>query len=299
MLKLDRSKKYLIACSGGPDSMALLDMMKDYDVIVAHVNYNARPSSLYDEEVVRKYTGENNLMVFVNQVTEKFTGNFQAAARNYRYQWFAKLVEEHECDAICVAHHKDDCIETYVMQSERNTTPEYYGISDFTVINGVKVFRPLLDFWKTELLNYLITQKIEYAIDPTNKTDNYSRNVVRKRLANLSLVEKEKLSLELLEKNQLLSVQNNNVKMLYNKYIFNGEVSNLLYNEDSCLVKLVLRQYLLNKNFPVKRFRMNITDEIIEFINRTTKARASINLPGNFLFTKNNEKSYVEENENG
>ena len=90
----NKKKKVLIGCSGGPDSMALLDMSKDkYDVYCAHVNYHKRKSANRDERIVKDYCLKNKIPFYSIDYKDKAGGNFQDKARVFRYGYFSKLIK--------------------------------------------------------------------------------------------------------------------------------------------------------------------------------------------------------------
>ena len=133
------NKRYLVACSAGPDSMALLDIFrKKYEVMVSHINYHHRPTADRDENILRDYCKKHNLRLFVDDYIPT-KGNFQDRARVFRYERFAYYVNEYELDGVLVAHHQDDLIETYLLQKQRGSTPSYYGLRQEVLIKGVKI----------------------------------------------------------------------------------------------------------------------------------------------------------------
>ena len=125
MLNLDKNKKYLLACSYGPDSMALFNMLQKegYDFEVAHVNYHFRKESDEEERALRNYCFKNNIIIHVFQNLETVTNNLEARAREIRYLFFKKIYRQGRFDALLVAHHEDDLIETYLMQKDKNLHP--------------------------------------------------------------------------------------------------------------------------------------------------------------------------------
>lgn len=292
--KLEKSKKYLIALSGGPDSMALVNLVKNYNVVCAHVNYNARPMSINDETVVRKYCQTNNIELIINNVSEEFVGNFQEQARIYRYEWFARLCKEHGCDEVLVAHHADDSIETYLMQKTRGGSFGYIGLKELTLIFETVIRRPLLSVFKDELILYLNNNNIEYAVDPSNETDIYERNRVRIKNSRLSLEEKNIIVDEILEANVLNEKLNEECVVEYAKYINGKTIDNLLYNVNMKVLDRVIFRYLSNTGYPVKKIRNNIISEIKMFIAKTIKQNATMDLPGEYVFVKNMNVSYLE-----
>lgn len=197
MISLDKNKKYLVACSFGPDSMALLDMLlkENYDVIVAHVNYHKRDVSDFEEESLRKYCRKHNVPIEVLDTKDlKCEGNFQNWAREIRYLFFKDVADNHNCSAVLVAHQQDDLIETYLIQKQRGGYVKNPGIAEKTRIFGVEVIRPLLSYSKAELLNYDNENNVPYSIDVSNLTNDYTRNKIRHEIVEkMSDDERQKL----------------------------------------------------------------------------------------------------------
>ena len=181
----DVKNTYLLACSGGPDSMALFDMLlkHNYNIIVAHVNYKTRDESDSEEQLVKDFCKTNNVTLEVKYFDHNYSGSFEDAARKFRYAFFAEVYKKYNCAGLFVAHHKDDLIETYLMKKQRNVINESYLIKTETIINSMKVIRPLLySFDKNEILEYCKNNNIPYGIDKTNFMDITIRNVIRREL---------------------------------------------------------------------------------------------------------------------
>ncbi len=180
-------EKWIIAVSGGPDSMALLDMMriKGYECIVAHVNYNKRVSSIRDENIVRDYCAKYNLSLEVISVSKYPKGNFQNIARKIRYELFDSMVSKYGAEGVMTAHHLDDSLETYIMNKNSKKESSSVGISKVTKLGNLKVFRPLLDFRKDQLVEYCEKNQVPYGIDESNSSLDYTRNKVRHEIAKL------------------------------------------------------------------------------------------------------------------
>lgn len=182
LLNLDKSKKYVVACSYGPDSMALLALAlkEKNDIVVAHVNYHKRDVSNYEQKSLSEFCQENNVPIeILDTVNLQATGNFQEWAREIRYKFFNDVVQKYNADAVLVAHQEDDLIETYLMQKKRGNLVKYQGIARENTIFGVKVIRPLLGYSKQELLDFDNLNNIPYSIDVSNLTDHYTRNQFR------------------------------------------------------------------------------------------------------------------------
>lgn len=187
-------EKYVVACSGGPDSMALLAKMKDQNIIAAHVNYHKRESADRDEHIVRSFCERYEIPFFVLDPGHCESGNFQSWARKVRYDFFVQLAKEHHCDAIFVAHQMDDHMETYLFQICRKMMCEYYGLRPVFSYKGIPIQRPLLGWTKEQCKVYCDKQGIEYGIDESNLEDDYTRNQIRHHiLEKMTSSEKEEL----------------------------------------------------------------------------------------------------------
>lgn len=182
LLDLDKNKYYLLACSFGPDSMALFHMLKSqgYKFMVAHVNYNARIESQYETESLNNICAQNDVEIEIYHCkTPISSGNFEAKAREIRYNFFKDIYFKNKIDALLVAHQQDDVIETYYLQRQRGGYVDNYGLIREVVIFDMLTIRPLLDYTKEELLAYCQNNHVPYAIDSSNLKDDFSRNIIR------------------------------------------------------------------------------------------------------------------------
>lgn len=179
--------------------MALLDLANQTGVhcIAVHINYHKRDSADRDMRIVQDYCVKHNVPCVVFDAPEK-DGNFQDFARRFRYEKFAEVVKNHDASGVLVAHHRNDDLETFVMQKLRNSAVTHFGLSDSTELFGIRVDRPLLQFMKQELIDYCESQGLTYGIDETNLSDDYLRNRIRKQLEDENLdalsAEKDKLN---------------------------------------------------------------------------------------------------------
>lgn len=220
-LNLDKNKKYVVACSFGPDSMALLSLSlkNSLKIVVAHVNYHKRKVSDFEQESLTRFCNENNTPIEVLDTANlEVSGNFQEWARETRYKFFKKVAEKYGAEAVLVAHQEDDLIETYLMQKTRKNLVKYWGISEENDILGIHVIRPLLPYSKQELLEYDIENKIPYSIDESNLTDHYTRNRVRHHVVEkMSKAERKTVILEI--KNKQKSNEKFVPKISYKKFV--------------------------------------------------------------------------------
>ena len=280
MKSLSKKAKYIVACSYGPDSMALLNMLieKKYNVVVAHVNYHKRDASNFEEESLRKFCANKNIEIEVldttNLVCDK---NFQEWARDIRYEFFKKVADKYNAQAVLVAHQQDDLIETFLMQKDRGGIVKYWGIAEETTIKGVKIIRPLLDYSKQDLLDYDVQNNVPYSIDESNLKDDYLRNQIRHTIV-------EKLSKE--DRQIIISqIQDLNTKTTrgFKTTWKVDEFLKLSYEDIVFSISSFLDKYDLHKDLS-----KSFVDEIKKAIS-SKKAFVEIVLVNNVVLTKDYE----------
>src|SRR5437868_2321087 len=141
--------RYVLAVSGGVDSMVLLDLLAkqtELELIVAHFNHGIRPDSAKDEELVAKVAKRLKRSFEAGQ--GKLSGHTsEEKARDARYKFLKAVTSKYSAVAIVTAHHQDDMIETVILNLLRGT-----GYRGFTAIsNNDEVIRPLLGYAKKEI----------------------------------------------------------------------------------------------------------------------------------------------------
>ncbi|MDD4993832.1 MAG: tRNA lysidine(34) synthetase TilS [Paludibacter sp.] len=181
---LTRNGQVIVGVSGGTDSVALLHILVSlgYDCVIAHCNFHLRmEESSRDEAFVRNLAHNYNLPYYIIDFkTIKYANehkiSIEMAARELRYNWFYELLEKLDAQAIAVAHHADDSIETMLMNLVRGTGLR--GLAGITSRNK-KVVRPLLCCTRLELEEYLVNHNLDHIEDSTNATSDYKRNKFR------------------------------------------------------------------------------------------------------------------------
>jgi tRNA(Ile)-lysidine synthase len=179
-----RSGRIIVGVSGGSDSVALLHILISlgYDCVIAHCNFHLRMGeSDRDELFVRNLSVKLKTPYYkIDFETVKYADehniSIEMAARDLRYGWFYELLEKLDAQAIAVAHHADDSIETLLMNLVRGTGIR--GLTGIPCRNG-KVVRPLLCCTRLEIENYLIVHDLEHIEDSSNSTLDYQRNKFR------------------------------------------------------------------------------------------------------------------------
>ena len=180
-------KPVLVGVSGGADSIALLTVLVElgYSCIVGHCNFHLRgEESMRDEHFTETYARKLGLpFVKVDFNTRDYAAehhlSVEMAARELRYAWFEEMRCVHDAQAIAVAHHRDDNVETVLMNLIRGSGIR--GMSGIRPKNGF-VIRPLLPVTRQEILQWLAERQLEYVTDSTNLSATYTRNFIRLRV---------------------------------------------------------------------------------------------------------------------
>ena len=207
-LNLDKNLKYLLACSYGPDSMALFNMLvkEGFNFDAAIVNYHLRKESDSEVKGLLDYASKNGVKVYVHDNKNPLNNNVESRCREIRYNFFKYLFDINGYDALLVAHNQDDHLETYLLQKNRQINPIFFGINEKTTIKGMPVIRPLLSISKAELLQYCKDNNVPYAIDKSNFDTSILRNKIRHEvIGKMSVKERNDLLREIDKKNLELS----------------------------------------------------------------------------------------------
>ena len=174
-----KHSKVLLALSGGLDSMFLFQLLSTYqkelgiELILAHVNHKQRSESDWEENELRKLADAAELPIYITS----FSGDFsEVRAREFRYDFFRKIMKEAGATALVTAHHADDQVETILMRLIRGSRLRHLtGIKESQVVDGIELIRPLLPFHKTDF------PPIFHFEDQTNRENSYFRNRIRNR----------------------------------------------------------------------------------------------------------------------
>ena len=186
------SGRYLLAVSGGMDSMCLADLwMRAFgpeSFAVAHCNFGLRgEESDGDEVLVTRWAEDRGVVLHkvsfdtVNYASEEGI-SIEMAARELRYRWFGELCRQHGYMAVAVAHHADDNAETMVLNMVRGAGLKGLSgmkpVSDLPYGSG-KLLRPLLNFTRKQIEGHVMANRVPYRNDSTNSSVVYRRNSIR------------------------------------------------------------------------------------------------------------------------
>lgn len=224
--------KLILAVSGGMDSMALLAMYKQADIVVAHIDHGTRKSSAEDADFVRQKCQELGVKFYETKL-ELGEGVSEELARKKRYE-FLKTIQEKEGGTLCTAHHLDDVLESIAINLIRGT-----GWRGLTPFYGDELVRPFIisKMWKRDVLKFAGEQKICFRQDPTNYEIDYLRNRVRERMTELDETARVNI-IELFEK------------------------QNELRNKIEKLVTELAKQTVVGKNFHKKEIFLTADEKV-------------------------------------
>ncbi|MDD2409647.1 MAG: tRNA lysidine(34) synthetase TilS [Bacilli bacterium] len=297
-LNINNQDYVILACSYGPDSMVLLDLLKknNLNIIVAHVNHKLRKESDKEEFLLKKYCESNNLIFELNTIKKYPAGNLEMNARVIRYKFFANLIKKYNAKYLFTAHHGDDLMETILMRLTRGST--FKGYAGFNVISqkdNYTLVRPLIFNTKEDIINYATLNNISYALDYTNEEDNYLRNRFRHYILPELKKENPKVHLKFLEFNQNINKYeeyfNKETILIYNKIYLDNILNLTEFNLLDEIFKKRILQKILSEIYDkdIIDINNNHIELIIKLIN-SKKKNSYVILPQKLKVYKNYNK---------
>lgn len=237
---LAENSKVIVGVSGGADSVALLDILHSlkYECVVAHCNFHLRGEesnrdAFFVEELCQKYNLKYERIDFDTEAyAEIHSVSIEMAARELRYNWFEQIRVIHLADRIAVAHHRDDSVETILLNLIRGT-----GIRGLTGIASQNeyIVRPLLCLSRYDIIDYLKGRKLNYVDDSTNSEDLYTRNKIRLNIIPLLETINPSVKDSIIRTAEHLS----QVENIYKFYI--QQVKADVFKDDSINIKTLIR----------------------------------------------------------
>ncbi|MFT7113956.1 MAG: tRNA(Ile)-lysidine synthase [Candidatus Azotimanducaceae bacterium] len=183
-LGLNNSNRILVAISGGRDSVLLVQLLHRLGIYIelAHVNYQLRgEESDGDEQFVKSLAEQLKVRIHVNRVDtlaykKEHKLSTQEAARDIRYNWFNEILKKSDLDFVAVAHHKDDVLETQLINLSRGT-----GLKGLRSIQAKRdcIVRPMLCLSREDVDFLIQEMQVPFREDSSNKSDDYLRNKIR------------------------------------------------------------------------------------------------------------------------
>ena len=191
---IQNGEKVVLAVSGGPDSICMLDILNDikndlsidlkFEIIVAHVNHMIREEAENDERYVKKYCEEKQIEFYSKSIDVKKIANnnkigLEEAGRKERYNFFDEVLNKTNAQKIAIAHNKNDNVETVLMHILRGSGIN--GLKGIEAKRG-KYIRPLINCERNEIEEYCNEKNLQPKIDKTNFENEYTRNKIRNLL---------------------------------------------------------------------------------------------------------------------
>ena len=221
--------KIFLAISGGIDSMVLSHLLNHFNIehTLLHCNFNLREeASILDEQFIIEYAKLNNInyhtISFDTKKESKLRNlNTQECARNLRYEWFNTFLNNTDNSILMTAHHLDDSIETFFINTLRGT-----GLKGLCGISNGKnnIYRPLLNFTKQEITQFATKQSVKFREDESNNSDNYLRNKLRHNI----IPELKQLSPNLTDKMDTMMTELNDIDLFISNYLKSFKFENKL-----------------------------------------------------------------------
>ena len=294
----------LIAVSGGPDSMCLLDLMLKYrektniKIIVSHVHHNVRKES--DDELifVKDYCDANDVIFESMKITDYSGSNFESEARGKRYDFFDKLALKYDAKYVLTAHHGDDLMETILMRLVRGSNLKgYSGFEDKIIFDNYTILRPLISVTKDEILKYNKENNIPYVNDYTNKLDIHTRNRYRNYVVPKLKEEDKSVNLKFLKYSKLINEYDkfidNYVSSEITKIYKDGRLDINIFKKYEHIIQIRIIQYILSDIY--KDNIMYLSDKHVNSIYKILngKSNSMINLPKGYIGIKSYDVFYI------
>lgn len=279
---IEKDEKIILACSGWPDSIYLLYQILESDyknnLVIAYLDHSIRTESVEDTKLLASICDEYWIIFETKKLDiKKLLNNttsmsLEEISRKKRYEFLRSLKKKYDARYIFTAHHMDDRIETFFFNLLRGS--KLSGLTNMTEISG-DILRPLLWITKSQILEYLENNKINFNIDITNYDDDITRNYLRNKIIP-----------------NFKRINTSFKKNISNTLNYFEELKNYIDDE--------VRDFLWDKNyFSVKSFlgsKELIQKEIIRYIYYISNAKSTIWLSESnisevikFIWWKNNK----------
>jgi tRNA(Ile)-lysidine synthetase-like protein len=171
----NESKKFIISLSGGVDSMVLITILKilEYEVIACHINYNNREETSGEQAFLEYWCNANAIKLYVKTITNIKRTNtkrsdYEYESKKIRFDFYKEIMKKEESEFILLAHHKDDIIENIFANVCRGRyILDLAVIKEQSVINDIIIMRPLIELYKSSILEFASKYDVPYFKDST------------------------------------------------------------------------------------------------------------------------------------
>tara|TARA_B110000444_G_scaffold42817_4_gene38724 strand:- start:17695 stop:18786 length:1092 start_codon:yes stop_codon:yes gene_type:complete len=173
----ENKKKFIVSLSGGVDSMVVATILcsLNYNVIGCHINYNNREESKTEEKFLEEWCRYNNIKLYIKNINNLVRGQckrseYEVYTRNVRFDFYKEILSIENCDSVLLGHHKDDVVENVVANACRGRNLlDLAVLKKSSIVNNVKLVRPMIDFYKDDIYDYAETYQVPYFKDTTPK----------------------------------------------------------------------------------------------------------------------------------
>ena len=303
-LKIKENDNVICAVSTGPDSMALLLVLKSlkdmyhFNIVVAHVNHHLRKESEKEERYIRDFCERNSLIFEIYDYFPRDLKNLEAKAREARYEFFEKMIDKYNSKYLFTAHHSDDLIETVLMKLVRGSTINgYKGFKIEDKRNNYSLVRPLLLADKKEILKYLKEKKQKYFIDKTNKISLFTRNRYRLKIIPLLRKENPNINTSFLEYSLLLDEMNSyidkKVDEVYENIVNNNKINLEKFNKEDIIIKKKILERFLEAEYFSDIVELNKRHlNLILSITEDYSGKKTLDMPFNKVIVREYKELY-------
>ena len=302
---IESGDKIVIAVSGGPDSMCLLDVLRKLkeklkiEIVVAHVNHSIREEADSETLYIKEYCNKHDIEIYIKkenviELAKKDKIGLEEEGRKVRYKFFDEVLEKANANKIAIAHNMNDKAETVLMNIIRGSGS--LGLKGIEPKRDEKYIRPLIEIQRSEIEEYCRINKLDPKHDKSNDDNTYTRNRVRNVLIpflkenfNPNIINGiNKLSIIITEEQNYLEKIVNNI---YNDVKIEEKPKTIVlelkkFNKEDVYIRKRLLFLAINKLFNnTKNIEKIHIDDIIKLCER--------NIGNKYLTPNKNTKVYI------
>ncbi len=289
-------QKIVIGVSSGVDSMVLFDLLKNHDIVVAHINHNVREESEFEQTYLRDFCLKRNIpfeTITLEYTKEELLENFQLLARNKRYSFFKRVMVKYDADVLALAHHGDDLVETILMSMTRGTSLRgLIGFGEQSTIGTLNIIRPLLKYSKDEIITYAEENEIVFFEDASNSTNKYTRNRYRSQVLPFLKEETPNIHLKYVSMSEDLQDIHDYLMIEVNKFIDSERRVSDFQRLHIAVQREIIATILKRQSIP---FNSNLLNEIISILS-SSGPNAEIHLPNNLVVIREYDSFSIRNN---